>query len=148
MSSTPRPRADSRRGPRASSKESGSRPRRWLRRILWTLVALFLLGLAGLGVAYAMTDVPKANEVATAQTSVVYYSDPETDAVMVLSATAPGGSGMVSLRAPEVEAGLLRSATTRRDSRSTTSARSTLPAALRPRAFDTTLIDTTTAYIL
>lgn len=40
--------------------------------------------------------------------------DPETDAVLVLSATAPGGSGMVALRAPGVEPGLLRSATTRR----------------------------------
>lgn len=40
--------------------------------------------------------------------------DPETDAVMVLSASAPGGTGMVALRAPGVEAGLLRSATTRR----------------------------------
>jgi hypothetical protein len=40
--------------------------------------------------------------------------DPATDAVLVLSATAPGGSGMVALRAPTVEPGLLRSATTRR----------------------------------
>ncbi|HEU5150745.1 MAG TPA: hypothetical protein VFU19_09620, partial [Iamia sp.] len=40
--------------------------------------------------------------------------DPETDAVIVLSATAPGGSGIVALRAPDVEPGLLRSATTRR----------------------------------
>ncbi len=40
--------------------------------------------------------------------------DPETDAVLVLSPTAPGGSGIVALRAPGVEPGLLRSATTRR----------------------------------
>lgn len=40
--------------------------------------------------------------------------DPETDAVMVLSPVAPGGSGMVALRAPGVEPGLLRSAVTRR----------------------------------
>jgi hypothetical protein len=40
--------------------------------------------------------------------------DPATDAVLVLSPVAPGGSGMVALRAPDVEPGLLRSATTRR----------------------------------
>ncbi|HEX7133244.1 MAG TPA: hypothetical protein VF228_11745 [Iamia sp.] len=40
--------------------------------------------------------------------------DPETDAVLVLSPVAPGGSGMVALRSPGVEPGLLRSATTRR----------------------------------
>jgi len=40
--------------------------------------------------------------------------DPATDAVLVLSPVAPGGSGLVALRAPDVEPGLLRSATTRR----------------------------------
>ncbi len=40
--------------------------------------------------------------------------DPLTDAVLVVSPVAPGGSGIVALRAPEVEPGLLRSATTRR----------------------------------
>lgn len=40
--------------------------------------------------------------------------DPRTDAVLVLSPVAPGGSGLVALRAPGVDPGLLRSATTRR----------------------------------
>lgn len=40
--------------------------------------------------------------------------DPATDAVLVLSPTAPGGSGVVALQAPDVTHGLLRSATTRR----------------------------------
>jgi len=40
--------------------------------------------------------------------------DPDRDAVLVLSPVAPGGSGIVALRAPEVAPGLVRSATTRR----------------------------------
>lgn len=38
-----------------------------------------LLGLLGLGVAYAMTDIPAPNEIATAQASVVYYADGKTE---------------------------------------------------------------------
>jgi hypothetical protein len=44
--------------------------------------------------------------------------DPERDAVIVLSPVAPGASpslGMVALRAPGIDGGVLRSATTRRD---------------------------------
>src|SRR5690606_7799652 len=41
--------------------------------------------------------------------------DPETDAVLVLSPVAPAGAGTTVLRAPGVDHGLLRSATTRRD---------------------------------
>ncbi|MFW5470359.1 transglycosylase domain-containing protein [Knoellia sp. CPCC 206435] len=79
MSTTPRSRSEARRRETPSRRSQGGPRRRWPRRILWTLLALFVLGLAGLGVAYAMTDVPKPNEVATAQTSVVYYSDGKTE---------------------------------------------------------------------
>ena len=43
-----------------------------------TLLALALLGVIGIGIAYAMTDVPKPNERATQQASVLYYSDGKT----------------------------------------------------------------------
>ena len=35
--------------------------------------------LVGLGVAYAQTDVPEPNEIATAQASIVYYADGKTE---------------------------------------------------------------------
>jgi len=39
------------------------------------MLGLFLLGAAAFAVAYASTDVPKPNELANAQASIVYYSD-------------------------------------------------------------------------
>ncbi|MGN6693032.1 MAG: hypothetical protein ACTHN0_02550 [Aquihabitans sp.] len=42
------------------------------------------------------------------------HVDPLTDAVMVLAPTAPGGLGVASLQAPEIDGGMLRSASTRR----------------------------------
>ena len=56
-----------------------SRRRRWLKRGLWALLGLFLLGLAGVGFAYATTDIPEPNEIATAQASIVYYADGKTE---------------------------------------------------------------------
>ena len=56
-----------------------SRGRRWLRGGLWTLLGLFVLGVLGVGVAYAMTDLPEPNEIATAQASIVYYADGKTE---------------------------------------------------------------------
>ena len=56
-----------------------SRGRRWLRGGLWTVFVLGVLALVGLGVAYAMTDVPEPNEIATAQASIVYYADGKTE---------------------------------------------------------------------
>ncbi len=80
MSNAPRSRAEARRlneaTPRRSSK--GSR-RSWPRRILYTLIGLFVLGVAGLGVAYSMTDVPNPNKLAVAQTNVFYYADGKTE---------------------------------------------------------------------
>lgn len=40
--------------------------------------------------------------------------DPITDAVLVVAPTAPGGLGVAALQAPEVDGGMLRSASTRR----------------------------------
>ncbi len=40
--------------------------------------------------------------------------DPTTDAVLVLAPTAPGGLGITTLQAPDADAGMVRSASTRR----------------------------------
>ena len=50
-----------------------------LKWILLGLLGLFLLGVAAFGVAYATTDVPKPNELANAQASIIYYSDGKTE---------------------------------------------------------------------
>ena len=47
--------------------------------ILLTLLTLGVLGLAGLGFAYAVTPVPQPNDAALAQASVIYYADGETE---------------------------------------------------------------------
>ncbi|MEO5611141.1 MAG: transglycosylase domain-containing protein, partial [Ornithinibacter sp.] len=66
---------------KGSSSGAGKRSRKgtWLRRGLWTLLALFIAGVAALGVAYALTDVPKPNEIATAEASIVYYADGKSE---------------------------------------------------------------------
>ena len=69
--------------------------RRWLRRGLWTMLGLFLLGLLGLGVAYAVTDVPQPNELATAQASIVYYADGKSELARL--SDAEGNRESVSL---------------------------------------------------
>jgi membrane peptidoglycan carboxypeptidase len=40
---------------------------------------MFLLGAIGLGVAYALTPIPDANEFARAQATIVYWNDGETE---------------------------------------------------------------------
>ena len=55
------------------------RKRRWLKRIVWTFVILGVLGIAGVGVAYALIKVPQPNDIATAQASIIYYADGETE---------------------------------------------------------------------
>ncbi|MFW5473285.1 transglycosylase domain-containing protein [Knoellia sp. CPCC 206450] len=83
MSTAPRSRAEARRrqegrAGRAGSSQGGAK-RSWPRRVLYTMLGLFVLGVAGVGIAYAMTDVPEPNEVATAQTSVIYFADGKTE---------------------------------------------------------------------
>ena len=51
----------------------------WLKRIPWILAGLFLFGLAALGVAFAAVQVPNPNELADAQTTIVYYDDGKTE---------------------------------------------------------------------
>ena len=70
--SAPRSRADA----RASRQKK--RPR-WGRAILITILSLGVLGLIGLGMAYAMTDIPEPNDAALAEASVIYYADGETE---------------------------------------------------------------------
>jgi membrane peptidoglycan carboxypeptidase len=67
----------SRRGNGTANGQSAKR--KWLKRGGWTALVLFALGVAGFGVAYAMVDIPEPNEIATAQASIVYYSDGETE---------------------------------------------------------------------
>ncbi|MCE1179103.1 MAG: penicillin-binding protein [Micrococcales bacterium] len=54
-------------------------PKTWLGRIGAALLGLFLLGLAAIGVAFATVEIPKPNDVAVAQTSIIYYSDGKTE---------------------------------------------------------------------
>ncbi|CAN7259065.1 transglycosylase domain-containing protein [Knoellia sp. LjRoot47] len=80
MSTAPRSRAEARRRSDAKARRpQGGRKRSWPRRILYTLIGLFVAGVVGVGIAYAMTDVPEPNEVATAQTSVIYFSDGKSE---------------------------------------------------------------------
>ena len=74
------------RSSRSSSSSAGPKPGRkgWRRffsvkRILLVLLGLFLLGVAGFGVAYASTKVPQPNELANAQASIIYYADGTTE---------------------------------------------------------------------
>jgi membrane peptidoglycan carboxypeptidase len=46
-----------------------------IKRILLTMLGLFLLAVAAFGVAYATIDIPQPNELANAQASIVYYAD-------------------------------------------------------------------------
>src|SRR5512132_2777278 len=57
---------------------AGRPRRRWGRIILFTLLGLGAFGLASVGIAYAMTDIPQPNDAALAQASVIYYADGKT----------------------------------------------------------------------
>ena len=62
-------------GSRSAASPGRSRGKKWQLRALWTVLALGALGLVAVGVAYARSDIPDANELATALASIVYYSD-------------------------------------------------------------------------
>jgi len=64
---------------RATASRGRSRGKKWGLRALWAVLALGVLGLVAVGIAYARTDVPTPNELATAQASIVYYSDGKTE---------------------------------------------------------------------
>ncbi len=64
---------------RATASPGRSRGRKWGLRALWTVLALGVLGLVAVGIAYARIQPPTPNELATAQASIVYYSDGKTE---------------------------------------------------------------------
>ena len=64
---------------RATASPGRSRGRKWLLRALWAVLALFVLGVVAVGIAYARIQPPTPNELATAQASIVYYSDGKTE---------------------------------------------------------------------
>jgi len=77
-------------GPRHSSSEPSPEPetelaprrrRRFfsLKRVLLVLLGLFLLGVSGLAVAFAMVSVPQPNDLANAQASIIYYAGGKTE---------------------------------------------------------------------
>jgi membrane peptidoglycan carboxypeptidase len=55
--------------------------RRWLtwKKVSLAGLGLFLLGILGVGVAFAMTGVPEANDFSTSQATIVYWDDGETE---------------------------------------------------------------------
>jgi membrane peptidoglycan carboxypeptidase len=65
----------------AKRKAAPKSRRRFLstKRILLALLGLFLLGVAAFGVAYATIRVPLPNDLANAQTSIIYYADGTTE---------------------------------------------------------------------
>ncbi|GGL39588.1 penicillin-binding protein [Phycicoccus endophyticus] len=75
----PRSRAEATRRSARSRTSTTSRRRVWLKRGLWGVLGVFVLGVAGVALAYALTDIPKPNEMVTAQASIVYYSDGKTE---------------------------------------------------------------------
>lgn len=69
-------------GGRGGGKGRGRGRRRWLpswKLVLGTVLAVAAIGLLGFYVAYRMIDIPKANDFAEAQTSVVYFADGTTE---------------------------------------------------------------------
>ena len=68
------------RPPQSRSARRGPKPkRRWLKRLLWTGLAIGVLALIGVGISYATIQLPKPNDIATAQASIVYYADGKTE---------------------------------------------------------------------
>ncbi len=77
--------ANGRGGKRTRRHAAGKDARRgWRRWFTWKKLSLyafgmFLLGILGIGVAFAMTDVPAANDFSRSQATIVYWSDGTTE---------------------------------------------------------------------
>lgn len=79
MSNAPRSRAEAR-SRRTRSRGRGRRGGRGiLRKLLLGLAALVALGIAAIVAAYLLIDIPKPNDRAVSQASVLYYSDGKTE---------------------------------------------------------------------
>ena len=65
------------------SPSKSPRPRRGVRAVvrkgLWGLLWLVLLGIVAVVIAYVLIDIPKPNDRAVAQASILYYADGETE---------------------------------------------------------------------
>src|SRR5690606_7928366 len=71
-----------RRGRRYAAQKDGKRG--WRKLFTWKAFGLcalgmFLLGVIGVGIAYALTPIPDANEFARSQATIVYWNDGETE---------------------------------------------------------------------
>ena len=55
--------------------DNGTKRRSWIKWLLATVGGGFLVLVVGCGLAYALTDVPAPNKLATAQTTVINFSD-------------------------------------------------------------------------
>ncbi|TCD54532.1 penicillin-binding protein [Alloscardovia theropitheci] len=64
------------RGPRRSHSSMKKRP--IIKYILLSILGLFVIGVAGLGIAYATTEIPSPESVALSQKTTVYYNDGTT----------------------------------------------------------------------
>ncbi|SDT68467.1 transglycosylase domain-containing protein [Jiangella sp. DSM 45060] len=86
-SSTPDRRGGGRRyaaGRNGGKKNGKGRRKGWRRFVSWKAFGLYalgmmLLGVAGISIAYAMTDIPEANAFARSEATIVYWNDGETE---------------------------------------------------------------------
>ncbi|TDC49036.1 penicillin-binding protein [Jiangella ureilytica] len=69
---------------RNGKKVARGKRKGWRRFVSWKAFGLYalgmmLLGVAGVGIAYAMTDIPEANAFARSEATIVYWADGETE---------------------------------------------------------------------
>lgn len=70
---------ETRRSRREAASSTARPKRRWLRRTLWGILAVGVLGVLFVLVSYLLIQPPKPNDIATAQTSIVYFADGKTE---------------------------------------------------------------------
>ena len=67
------------RRPAKSATRPPEPPRRWLRGLLIVLGAVVTVGAIVMGIAFALTEIPSPNEVASSEATVVTYADGTTE---------------------------------------------------------------------